>query len=94
VRNASGGGALAAIGVVLVAGTVPAWADLPPPTPHVGFYTVHPRVGLSTHFSLSASWPHTQEHTVGRIHFLIPNYGALGASGEAAPEAGLAPLPA
>jgi hypothetical protein len=42
----------------------------PPPKPHVGFYTVHPRVGLSTYFSLSASWPHTQRplRVVAKVH--------------------------
>jgi hypothetical protein len=42
----------------------------PPPTPHVGFYTVHPRVGLSTYYSLSASWPRTQAplRVIAKVH--------------------------
>ena len=40
------------------------------PKPHVGFYTVHPRVGLSTYFSLSASWPGTRDPlgVVAKVH--------------------------
>jgi hypothetical protein len=59
-----------ALFVLLVA--IPAAADdaLPPPKPHVGFYVVHPRVGLSTYFSLSSSWAGTQApvHVVARLH--------------------------
>ncbi len=70
----------AVTGLVLSVLAVPASADtplaqdrfasVPPTTPHVGFYTVHPRVGLSTYFSLSASWPHTQNplHVVAKVH--------------------------
>jgi hypothetical protein len=51
---------------------IPAAADdaFPPPKPHVGFYVVHPRVGLSTYFSLSSSWAGTQApvHVVARLH--------------------------
>jgi hypothetical protein len=51
---------------------IPAVADdaFPPPEPHVGFYVVHPRVGLSTYFSLSSSWAGTQApvRVVARLH--------------------------
>jgi hypothetical protein len=51
---------------------IPAAADdaFPPPKPHVGFYVVHPRVGLSTYFSLSSSWAGTQApmRVVARVH--------------------------
>jgi hypothetical protein len=51
---------------------IPAAADdaFPPPKPHVGFYVVHPRVGLSTYFSLSSSWAGTQTpvHVVAKLH--------------------------
>jgi hypothetical protein len=54
------------------AGAIPAAADdaFPPPQPHVGFYVVHPRVGLSTYFSLSSSWAGTQApvHVVAKLH--------------------------
>jgi hypothetical protein len=56
--------------------TAPAGPPLVPspvlekPTPHVGFYTVHPRVGLSTYFSLSSSWPGTQTPlpVIAKVH--------------------------
>src|SRR4051812_22210749 len=59
---------LALAGVIVTAAVAPAAADQP--TPHVGFYTVHPRVGLSTYFSLTTSWPGTQKPlpVVAKVH--------------------------
>jgi hypothetical protein len=58
--------------VILAATASAALPDdmLPPPKPHVGFYVVHPRVGLSTYFSLSSSWAGTQApvRAVAKIH--------------------------
>ncbi len=83
---------LATVGAVLVVIVIPARAAPPvpplpvgatPPTvPHVGFYTVHPRVGLSTYFSLSASWPHTQLplRVVAKVHPVGETCGATPAS--------------
>jgi hypothetical protein len=49
---------------------LPAGGQPPEPKPHVGFYTVHPRVGLSTYFSLSSSWAGTRAplHVIAKIH--------------------------
>jgi hypothetical protein len=50
----------------------PASADdaFPPPRPHVGFYGIHPRVGLSTYFSLSSSWAGAQAplRVIAKLH--------------------------
>lgn len=42
----------------------------PPPKPRVGFYSVHPREGISTYYSLSTSWPGTQKplRVIATIH--------------------------
>lgn len=56
----------------MVAAAIPAQADdsPPPPKPHVGFYVIHPRVGLATYFSLSSAWAGTQAplRAVAKIH--------------------------
>jgi hypothetical protein len=60
------------VALFALAVAIPATADdaVPPPKPHVGFYVVHPRVGLSTYFSLSSSWAGTQApvYVVARLH--------------------------
>lgn len=60
--------ALAVTSVTLVATASPVQADLP--APHVGFSAIHPRVGLSTSFALSASWvPASRpEQMVAKVH--------------------------
>jgi hypothetical protein len=59
-------------GVLTLGAAAPALADdaYPPPKPHVGFYVIHPRVALSTYFSLSSSWAGTQApiRVVAKIH--------------------------
>lgn len=61
-----------AVLLILAASSSAALADdtVPPPKPHVGFYVVHPRVGLSTYFSLSSAWAGTQApvRVVAKIH--------------------------
>ena len=52
---------------------VPAMADdvtPPTPKPHVGFYVIHPRVGLSTYFSLTSYYAGTQApiRAVAKVH--------------------------
>ena len=80
------GAALAVIAMPARAGQpvapAPAGSLYPPPRPHVGFYAIHPRVGLSTYFSLSASWPHTQKplHVVAKLHPAGETCGATPAS--------------
>lgn len=63
---------LALAGVIVIAAVAPAAAADQPdkPTPHVGFSSVHPRVGLSTYFSLTTSWPGTQKPlpVVAKVH--------------------------
>ena len=58
--------------LVVLVGALPAAANdtFPPPKPHVGFYVVHPRVGLSTYYSLSSSWAGTQApvRVVAKLH--------------------------
>jgi hypothetical protein len=61
---------LSVVCVLAAAGSGVADDAFPPPKPHVGFYVVHPRVGLSTYFSLSSSWAGTQAplRVVARLH--------------------------
>jgi hypothetical protein len=70
-------------------GAAPALADdaVPPPKPHVGFYAVHPRVGLSTYFSLSSSYAGTQApiRAVAKMHPAGETCGATPQSDTGAP---------
>src|SRR4051812_10067284 len=72
------------VALVALASAVSASAEdaFPPPKPHVGFYVVHPRVGLSTYFSLSSSWAGTQApvRVVARLHAIGDPCGADSAS--------------
>src|SRR6478736_1021886 len=60
--------ALAVSAAGFAATAAPAQGDQP--APHVGFYAIHPRVGLSTYFALSDSWPNTTKplQIVAKIH--------------------------
>ena len=73
----------------MLAAATPAQADESSPSlkPHVGFYVIHPRVGLATYFSLSSAWAGTQAplRAVAKIHPAGENCGTTAAADTGAP---------